>query len=51
MTRMEISFDCECGEELSTFTRGGGEVDFRYECDDCGAVYAVSITTLSPSQL
>jgi len=44
---MEIAFDCECGEEVSDFTRGeGSEISAHLQCDSCGAVYAVTITPL-----
>lgn len=44
---MEFQFDCECGESVSTFTRGDAhEINTRICCDECGAVYAVTITPI-----
>ena len=44
---MKIQFDCECGAEVSDFTRGSqAEFDTRLQCQDCGSVYALSITKL-----
>ncbi|MFC7070099.1 hypothetical protein [Halobaculum lipolyticum] len=44
---MEYAFECECGEQVSDFTRGGDvEVSTVAVCDDCGAAYGLTITTL-----
>lgn len=44
---MDFQFDCECGTAISGFTRGQQEkADFQVRCDDCGAVYTVTITRL-----
>ena len=46
-TQMKIQFDCECGAEVSDFTRGSqAEFDTRLQCQECGSVYALSITKL-----
>lgn len=45
---MEIEFDCECGEQVADFTRGGGqEISTQLRCEDCGTVYAITITPLN----
>lgn len=45
---MELSFDCECGEKVSDFTRGeGGEVaGIKLVCPSCEALYVATITQL-----
>jgi predicted SprT family Zn-dependent metalloprotease len=43
---MNLTFDCDCGTELSSYTRGDDEVKVQYRCDGCGTVYAVTITPL-----
>lgn len=43
---MELTFECECGAEVSSFTRGSDKVKVQYRCDECGTVYAVTITPL-----
>lgn len=44
---MEVRFDCECGREISDFTRGDEvETGVRVACDECGATYAVTITQI-----
>lgn len=43
---MEFRFDCECGSEMSDFTRGRSERTVQVTCDDCEAVYAVTVTQL-----
>ncbi len=46
---MELEIDCECGEPISEFTRGAdSNFDTRVECDECGNVYAVTITPIGP---
>lgn len=45
---MEVQFECDCGSEVSDFSRSeSGEADFRLNCEDCGAVYVVTVTQLS----
>lgn len=47
---MEFKFGCECGEEIVDFSRSdndGDTVDCRTVCDDCGRVYAITITAIS----
>lgn len=47
---MNFEFDCECGEEVSEFTRSNGsEVSTRAKCDGCDMVYAFTITPLGES--
>lgn len=47
---MEFQFSCECGDDLSGFTRGEDtEAGFTIGCEDCGAVYAVTVTQIQPS--
>lgn len=44
---MEFQFTCGCGEEISEFTRGEHpEVSTQVGCNDCGTVYALTITPL-----
>lgn len=43
---MELTFECECGAEVSSYTRGDDEVKLQYGCEECGTVYAVTITPL-----
>lgn len=44
---MEYQFKCGCGEEVSDFTRGGDiEISSNAICEQCGTVYALTITTL-----
>lgn len=44
---MEYTFECECGEEVSDFTRGGDvEVSTVAACDECGTTYGLTITTI-----
>lgn len=44
---MEFAFDCECGSEIADFMRGdGAEANFLIDCEDCGSVYAVTISQL-----
>lgn len=46
---MEFELGCECGEEIAGFTRSdGNEADFIIECEDCSAVYTVSVTRIRP---
>ena len=45
---MEFTCSCTCGSEISGFTRGSDtEAEFTLECEDCGAVYAVTVTRLT----
>ncbi|MFC7097148.1 hypothetical protein [Halobaculum marinum] len=47
---MEYAFECACGEEVSDFTRGGDvEVNTVAVCDDCGAAYGLTISSLQRS--
>lgn len=44
---MEIELSCECGQEISEFTRGESTVaNLQVPCEDCGAIYAVSVTRI-----
>lgn len=43
---LEINFECQCGEMISDFTRGEEMPNVRLACDECGAHYAVTVTTL-----
>lgn len=45
---MELSFDCDCGETVTDFTRGeAGEVKgTKLVCSSCEAMYVVTITQL-----
>lgn len=43
---MDMTFECECGAEVATYTRGNKEAKLQYRCDGCGTVYAVTITPL-----
>ncbi|QZY00838.1 hypothetical protein [Halobaculum rubrum] len=44
---MEYSFECECGEEVSDFTRGGDvEVSTVAVCEECGTTYGLTITAI-----
>jgi len=45
---MRFEFECDCGEAVSDTVRGRGvtKTDFQIQCDDCGAVYAVTVTQL-----
>lgn len=48
---MEIELSCECGVEISEFTRGSStEANFKVPCEDCGAVYTVTITQIRGSE-
>ena len=49
---MEFSFECECDEALSDFTRGSAsEVHSKVECTACGAVYTLTVTQIrAPSE-
>lgn len=44
---MELSFECSCGADVSDFVRGDGDVNTRFRCDDCGTVYAVTVSALN----
>lgn len=44
---MDIQFSCQCGEQVSDTTRSEGEmVSANMRCEECGAVYAVTISRL-----
>ncbi|SHH41818.1 hypothetical protein [Halobaculum gomorrense] len=44
---MEYTFECECGEEVSDFTRGGDvEISTVAVCEECGTTYGLTITTI-----
>ncbi len=43
---MDLTFDCPCGETVSSYTRGSGDVEFKYKCQGCDTVYAITITPL-----
>jgi uncharacterized Zn finger protein len=43
---MEIVFACDCGEDISEFTRGGTTKNAKLECMDCGAVWTVTLTNI-----
>lgn len=44
---MNIRFECSCGEDVSGSTRStAGEVTCQMRCDDCGEMYAVTITPM-----
>lgn len=45
---MDIDFECQCGSQTSLLTRSSnGEINFHMQCDDCEAMYAVTITPLT----
>jgi uncharacterized Zn finger protein len=46
VTDMEIVFACDCGEDISEFTRGGTTKNAKLECMDCGAVWTVTLTNI-----
>lgn len=46
---MDIQFDCSCGDRISEFTRGPSP-DIQVKCEQCGAIYAVTITQLRDSE-
>lgn len=44
---MQFELACKCGQSISDFTRNdSGETSFQVPCDDCGAVYAVTVTQI-----
>jgi len=43
---MEIAFECDCGQDISEFTRGGTTKNATLECPACGAVWAVTLTNI-----
>lgn len=45
---MEFSFQCLCGEETVDLTRGTDDATnrSRIRCENCEAVYAVTITKI-----
>lgn len=43
---MKIAFSCDCGAEISDFTRGAEQADLQVQCKDCGSLYAVTITQI-----
>ena len=44
---MEFEFSCNCGCDVSGFTRGETtEASFQLQCEDCDAVYAVTVTRI-----
>lgn len=45
---MELTFDCECGEKVSDFTRseGGDANGTRLVCPSCEALYVATITQI-----
>lgn len=45
-TSMELKFECECGAEVASYTRGNKKVQLQYRCDECGTIYAVTITPI-----
>lgn len=50
---MELSFDCECGDTISEFTRGGpgSQLSTKVGCRSCDRIYAVTLTRLrGPSE-
>lgn len=48
---MQVEFECGCGEMISEFTRGEeGEISALVECEECAAVYAVTISGIAPVQ-
>lgn len=50
MHNMEFQFDCECGTEIADFARGNSaESQFHIACDDCGSIYAVTVTQIRGS--
>lgn len=48
---MEFEFSCECGQSVSDFIRNNTkEASFQVPCEDCGAVYAVTVTQIREGQ-
>jgi transcription elongation factor Elf1 len=48
---MEIVFSYVCGHEISEFTRSDrSDGDFQVACEECGAIYAVSLTQLQEGE-
>lgn len=44
---MEFEFTCECGRTVSDLVRNNGEeTSFQVPCEDCGAIYAVTVTQI-----
>lgn len=44
---MDIEFSCQCGGTVSDMTRSEGEmVSANMHCEECEAVYAVTISRL-----
>lgn len=47
---MELELSCDCGQEISEFTRGSSaDANFKVPCEECGAVYAVTVTQIRAS--
>lgn len=43
---MDFRFDCDCGETIEDFTRGGPDASLLVECEVCQSVYAITITPI-----
>jgi uncharacterized Zn finger protein len=43
---MEVNFECECGHDVTDFTRGGASKSATIECTECGAVWTVTLTNI-----
>ncbi|MEF8915848.1 MAG: hypothetical protein V5A17_14560 [Natronomonas sp.] len=43
---MEVEFECDCGHEISEFTRGGVTKNVQLECPNCRAVWTLTLTNI-----
>jgi uncharacterized Zn finger protein len=43
---MEVEFSCDCGHDISEFTRGDATKNARIECSNCGAVWTLTLTNI-----
>lgn len=48
---MEVQIECDCGGNVSLQTPGANpEISESVRCDDCGADYAITITSLGSNE-
>jgi uncharacterized Zn finger protein len=43
---MEVEFSCDCGNDISEFTRGNATKNVQLECSNCGAVWTLTLTNI-----